>query len=177
VFDKLIDLILDSINLFRFWEIVDEYEEAVILRFGKFHRVLGPGIHPVWPFAVERAMSDIVKPTTHNLKPQSLTTSDGVAVVVSGVITRTITDIQTALLECEGVETVITDSAYGVIAASVRNATWEEIATDEFCSSVKSDIHKRAKEYGVAIKRFQWGDLSKARSVRLWNDSTQSKPE
>lgn len=168
MFDRLIDLLLDSLGLFKFWEIVDEYEGAVVLRLGRFHRVLDPGFHWVIPFNIERTMGDIVKPTTHALKPQSLTTSDGVGVVVSGIITRTITDIRTALLECEGVETVITDSADGVIASQVRNATWEELHTDEFAAKVKSAIHKRAKEYGVSIQRFQWHDCAKSRSLRLW---------
>lgn len=173
MFDKLIDLFVDFIDLFRFYQVTDHYEEMVVLRFGKFNRILEPGFHWIWPMGIESVLTDIVKPTTHNLHPQSLTTADGVSVVVSGIITRTITDIQTALLECEGVETVITDSAYGVIATMVRNARWEDLQSDEFCSEVKSQIHKRTKEYGVTVKRFQWSDIARARSVRLWNISGQ----
>lgn len=169
--DKLIDLIVDFIDLFRFWEVVDEYEQAVVLRLGRFNRVLDPGFHWILPLGIERAMSDSVVKTTKNLAPQSLTTADGKTVVVSGIITRSISDIQTALLECESVETVIQDCAYGAIAKIVRAHTWEELHTDEFAAAMSKEVRTRAKEYGIQIHRVQLSDISLARSIRLWNQS------
>jgi regulator of protease activity HflC (stomatin/prohibitin superfamily) len=40
MFDRLIELILQFIELFKFWHIVDPYEEALVLRLGKLNRHL-----------------------------------------------------------------------------------------------------------------------------------------
>ena len=62
--DRLIDLFLQLVWLLKFWVVLDEYERAVVLTFGKrrlwwFHRwfmlrkspVLEPGFHLILPFA------------------------------------------------------------------------------------------------------------------------------
>ena len=67
--------------------VIDAYEEAVVLRLGKYHRNLDPGFHWLIPFGIERALSDEVVTRVVNLSSQSLTTQDGVPVVVGGAVT------------------------------------------------------------------------------------------
>ncbi|HTP59414.1 MAG TPA: FtsH protease activity modulator HflK [Spirochaetia bacterium] len=49
-----IGVILCLILLFSSFFVVDQKEEAVVLNFGKFSRVLGPGLHFKIPFGVEK---------------------------------------------------------------------------------------------------------------------------
>jgi regulator of protease activity HflC (stomatin/prohibitin superfamily) len=170
VLDRLVDLLIASLQLFQFWVIVPHYQAGVILRLGKFHRVVTPGWYLVLPFYIDEPLLDTVKPTTHNLIQQSLMTKDDTPVVVTGVLTREITDVQAALLECESVEDVIVDCSFGVISEMVRNTNWEDLNTDQFCQDARKKINHRTKEYGVAIRRFQWQDCAKAENLRLWNN-------
>lgn len=168
--DRLVDLLITSLQLFKFWLIVPHYQAGVILRLGKFHRVVTPGWYLVLPFYIDEVILDTIKPTTHNLTQQSVMTKDDIAVVVTGVLTREITDVQTALLECESVEDVIVDCSFGVISEMVRNTNWEDLNTDQFCQDARRKINARTKEYGVTIRRFQWQDCAKAENLRLWNN-------
>jgi len=168
MFDRLIDLLLDSLGLFKFWEVVEPYEEAVVTRLGKFNRSLESGFHWVAPFAIERTYSDSVVPVTHDLAPQSLTTADGRSVVVRAVITRSITDIRKAILECEGVENVLVDSAVGAVADAVRAHTWDELSGKPFAQELTEEVRSRAKPLGVRIHRVQLADISASRSLRVW---------
>lgn len=166
--DRLIDLILDSLSLFKFWEVIEPYEQAVVTRLGLYHRTLEPGFHWVIPFAIERAIGDSVVPVTHALNPQSLTTADGRSVVVRAVITRSIVDIQKALLECEGVENVLVDSAVGAVADAVRAHGWDDLSSKEFAAALTAEVRDRARPWGVKIHRVQLADISASRSLRLW---------
>ena len=173
MFDRLIDLLLDSLGLFKFWEIIEPYEQAVVTRLGIYHRTLEPGFHWVVPLAIERVYGDSVVPTTHDLAPQSLTTADGRSVVIRAVITRSITDIRKAVLECEGVENVLVDSATGAVADAVRAHEWDELSSKDFAQALTAEVRDRAKPWGVKIHRVQLADISASRSLRLWTSGAK----
>jgi len=168
--DRLIDFIIDILGLFQFWVVIDHYEQGVVLRFGKYNRTLDPGIHPMWPFSIEEALTESVVPTTKNLGPQSLTTFDDVAVVVSGVITYRIHDIKKVLLEVEDAETCLEDSSYGVIGEAVNHENWDALIDAEFHEGLSKAIRKRAWRWGIEVQQVQLAEVAKCWSVRLWND-------
>lgn len=166
--DRLIDLILSSVRLLRFFTVIDEFEEAVVLRFGKFHRKLGPGFHWLIPLNIETMLVDNVVARTTNLPAQSLTTSDGHTVVVSGVVTSRITDIQKAMLEVEGVDDALKDSCIGEIARQISRSTWDELRNPEFSDQLTKSCRRQGFKYGIEILRVQLSDVTKARSLRVW---------
>ncbi len=49
-----IGVVLGLILLFSSFFVVDQKEEAVVLNFGKFSRMVGPGLHLKFPFGVEK---------------------------------------------------------------------------------------------------------------------------
>jgi modulator of FtsH protease HflK len=167
VLDRLIDLLLQSIGFFVPFVVVDHYEEAVVLRFGVFHRKLAPGFHWIIPFQVERAIADNVVPRTVNLGAQSLTTSDGKSIVVSGVITASIRDIKKATLEVESVDHALRDSCYGAIGIHVAGNTWDHLRTEEGSEALTKACRKQGWRYGLEIEKVQLSDLTYSKSLAL----------
>lgn len=168
--DRLLDFLLEILDLFRFWTVIDAFEEGVVLRLGKYSRTIGPGLHLMLPFGLEEDMTESVVPTTKNLGPQSLTTFDDVAVVVSGVITYRIHDIKKVLLEVEDAETCLEDSSYGVIGEMVNHTEWDSLIDAEFHEELSKMIRKRAWRWGIEVMQVQLAEVAKCWSVRLWND-------
>lgn len=169
--DRLISLAQQLVGLFRFAAVVNDYEAGVVLRLGHFHRKLGPGFHFMLPFGIEQVYTDNCVPSTLSLGPQSLTTRDGVSVVVSGIVTWRIHDIRKMLLEVEDAESVLTDSAYGLIGDSVRAAEWAEVQAPEFAAALTSVIRQKAFRWGIKVSAVQLSDVSRSKSLRLWKDS------
>jgi regulator of protease activity HflC (stomatin/prohibitin superfamily) len=169
VLDRLIDFVLGVLDLFRFWEVIDHYEQGVVLRLGRFDRTITPGFHWILPFGIDSVLTDNVVPRTVKLDAQSLTTKDERNVVVSGVITARISDIEKALLNVEGVDHALRDSTYAAIASGVATASYSSLHTDEFMDSLTKVARKQAWRYGVEILRVQLVDVSLCRSLRLWN--------
>lgn len=165
--DRLIDLLLQWISFFVPFVVIDQFEQAVVLRFGKFNRELDPGFHWIIPFDIERVIADNVVPRTVNLGAQSLTTRDGRQVVVGGVVTAQIRDIRKATLEVEGVDHALQDSCYGAIGALVASRSWDDVQREDFSDELTKSCRRQAWRFGIEILRVQLSDLSLAKTLRL----------
>ena len=170
MFDWIKDALVATWQWFVPFVVIDQYQEAVVLRFGKFHRVLLPGFRWLIPFGIEREIADTVVPRVIDLKSQSLTTSDGVPVVVSGAVTFSIVDIRKALLTVRTVHQAIADSCCGVIGKMVRSTAWSALTTEEFTHELTKACRVYARRYGLEIDRVQLTDLARMRALRLHVD-------
>jgi regulator of protease activity HflC (stomatin/prohibitin superfamily) len=169
MFDRLIDLFLQSIAFFIPFVVIDQFERAVVLRFGRYHRTLEPGFHWIIPCSVEAVIADNVVPRTTNLQAQSLTTADDRQVVVAGVVTSQITDIVKATLEVEGVDHALQDACYGAIGSLVAASTYEQINDPGFSHELTKACRRQAKAFGIEIMRVQLSDLTRSTTLRLLN--------
>jgi regulator of protease activity HflC (stomatin/prohibitin superfamily) len=167
VFDKLIDLIVQFIHLFQFFFVIRCYERAIVLRFGKMHRLANPGLHWKFPFNIEVYLSANVVPETMIIGPQSLTTKDGVSIVISSVVTFCIEDVQKFLLEVEGAHQVIEDSAVGIVSHFIVERTWGQLGDTDVGNELTKAVRRQAKRYGVEIINVQISDFTRSRSFRL----------
>lgn len=167
MFDKLIDVALKFIELFQFWFICRAYEQGLVLRWGKFNRLVLPGFHWRWPFRVEVEILVNVVSETITVGPQSLTTTDEQPVVVSTVVTLRIDDVRKFLLETEGAHQVVEDMTFGIVADFVLCKTWAELRACDMANELTKKARARCKRYGVEVINVQIGDLTRSRSIRL----------
>lgn len=166
--DRLFDFLLQFLSLFRFWAVIDTFDQAVLLRFGRVKRVLEPGFHWVCPLALDEVLRDCVEPRSVRLPEQSLTTQDGVSVVLTAVVDWQIEDIRPALTRVENLDASVESAVAGVIGDIVAYTDWEVMQGDEFFEQLAVATRTRTKPWGVWVIRVQFADLTVARSMRLW---------
>ena len=65
MFEKLIDLLVGAWHRLCPLEIIEAYNRGVVLRFGRYHRTLEPGLHWKWPVA-----EDVVSVLSPDALPQ-----------------------------------------------------------------------------------------------------------
>jgi regulator of protease activity HflC (stomatin/prohibitin superfamily) len=167
VFDRLIQLVAEFAYLFRVWAIVHPYERVVVLRLGHFSRVLGPGRHWVWPLRIEETLSETVTPRTTNLPVQTVTTSDGVQVSVAALVTWEVSDVAKLLLESADHQEAMLDTAMGVVAQGCMSVLWSDLQGPEFARTLRSDIKRKARKWGIRVTDVQLTDLAKTRTYRV----------
>lgn len=167
MFDKLVDLIVNFANLFRFWEVVDQYQRGIVLRLGKFHREVGPGIHWLIPFNVDRVIETAVVTRTSDLRQAFLTINDGTTVAVSVVVRWNVKDVKKLLLDVWDYNDVIRDSVFGNVSRKVRAASWDELNSPSFAEELYKDCRKQAFRYGVEIEDVVLSDLCRTRATSL----------
>lgn len=173
MFDKLVDLIINFIGLFRFWSIIRDFEGGIILRLGKFHRMAKPGWNWRWPFDVEECFYSNINMMTRVVGPQSLTTKDDKSLIVSVVITEKVEDVKKFLIECTHGHSIIEDATYGAVATLIHNSTWDELMGIDLAHQLEITVRRQAKKYGVDIIQLQLVDFTKSKSLRLMQSHTE----
>jgi len=169
MFDKLVDLLVQWIEQLLPVVIIPSYEEGVRLCFGKFRKVLSPGIHFKIPFADEILRQHVVV-TTISLPAQSLYTLDKQNFVVKGVIKYKIADVKTFLLEVYDAKDALSDMTMSIIKNIVISIPAEMCIDPELDALLTKKARVEAKKWGVEIQQVTLTDVAPIKSYRLIND-------
>jgi modulator of FtsH protease HflK len=171
----VIGAILALILLFSSFFVVDQKEEAVVLNFGKFTRIVGPGLHLKAPFGVEKNYN---VPTQRILKEEfgfrtersgvvteyspadfpresTMLTGDLNIIDVEWIIQYQITDARAWLFNVENQEKTIRDISQSVISMLVGDRTiFDVIGAERATIEVQGQEMMNAlyKSYGLGIK-------------------------
>ena len=73
-------------------KIVKQTEKYVIERVGKYHTILDPGVHWIWPFFDRVALRVVLKEQIRDFDPQPVITKDNVTMQIDTVVFFQITD-------------------------------------------------------------------------------------
>lgn len=173
MFDKLITLIQQFIH--ELWPIfiIDQWEEAVILRFGKFYRTVKPGVYLKVPF-FDSVWKHTIITQSIDIPPQSVTTADNKNVIVKGIIRFNITDIKSFLTTITKPEDVLTDTTGGMIRDIIEDTAWIDVV--DIDKRLTTEVGKFVKKWGIKVEKVTLTDLQIANSIRIIQDAThQSK--
>ena len=165
--DKLIDFLISVIELFRFWIVLDPYEQGVLLRLGKFVRTIDPGLHWLFPFHIDHCLYAIVVPSVHQLGDESIITKDGKTIGFRAIVTFQIRDIKKAMLEIEDVTQAVSDACMGEVARILRESTWAEVLEADIFDKAAAACRKRGFRYGIEIMSVQFASLVPVKALRL----------
>jgi len=170
-----IGVVLALILLFSSFFVVDQKEEAVVLNFGKFSRMVGPGLHLKIPFGVEknynvptqrilkeefgfRTLESGVVSTYSNADFSSesiMLTGDLNIVDVEWIIQYQITDARAWLFGVENKEKTIRDISQSVINMLVGDRTIFDVIGSERANievqgqQLMNDLYK---SYGLGVR-------------------------
>jgi regulator of protease activity HflC (stomatin/prohibitin superfamily) len=169
MFDKLVDLLVRfSMDILPF-VIVEQWNGAVQLRYGKFIKVLYPGIHFKIPFFDSIIECPVITQSV-NLPSQTLTTLDDESIVLKSIIRYRVSNIQTYLLGVMHANDVLIDTTQGMIRDVVELTTWDDLV------DVNETITNKVKEYvvrwGIEVEAVTITDLGIVKSFRIFGDET-----
>ena len=169
----LIDLFVTWFEFFIPCFVVPEYENSVVLRFGKYHRTCEAGFHWCWPFGIEEVLDVSIVPTTMDIDPQSVTTKDQKSIVVSSVVKYKVIDPRKFLLEISDQYSAIEDITMAKTREVISQRNWEDI-TLKVDKDIADRVRYAVKEYGIEIlpKGITLKDLQICRSIRLLQDTS-----
>jgi len=174
MFDKLIEIITNWWLQLTPVIIIRDYEEAVLLRFGKFKTVLKPGMHVKIPL-FDEVIDQHVVITTLSLDAQSLYTLDKQNIVVKGVIKYKISDVKTFLLEVYDAQDALSDMSSSIIKNVIMSMTMDECTDQELDNTLTKKVRVEARKWGVEVQQVTLTDLAPIRSFRFINDSFLNK--
>ena len=164
--EKLIDLLEKGWEYVSPCTVVEAFQGAAILRWGVYHRTLGPGFHWKWPLAeVPWTVETCV--TTLRLPPQTLTTKDDVGVVVAAIVKFQITNLQPYVCEIWDQRDVLADVTMGAIRAAVGDVDYVQLRAAPPEDIVVKSVRAECNRYGFRILKITFTDLGRVLSLRL----------
>src|SRR6266403_3035887 len=177
MFDWLRDLLQGIWHSLIPWVVLQPYEQGVLVRLGKFKRVLDSGFHWVIPFHVDKVWDDHVTPTTHHLAGMATTTKDGKSIGFDAVVTYRISDMEKAVLRVTHVKDAIVDTCMGIIGTELSDATWEGILHGDVVEALTETCRKRGWKWGIEVMQVQLAGVWLVRNIRLSGTSGSSHME
>ena len=167
MFDKLVALIERFGYQAMPFVIIEEWNQAVHLRFGKYINTLYSGIHFKIPF-FDSIMETPVITQSVNLPSQTLTTLDEQSIVLKSIIRYRVSNVRTYLLGVMHANDVLIDTTQGMIRDVVELTTWDDLV------DVNETITNKVKDYvtkwGIEVEAVTITDLGIVKSFRIFGD-------
>ena len=152
--------------------IMTVYEAGLRFTFGKYIKDITNGWF-WWIPLFQRIQWMDIQTQVIDLRSQSVRTSDGQSVIVSGAIQYSVKDVRKAILNVQNVDTALEKLALGIILEFVKSKTVDECHDIE---ALKKEILRGIKEaaqgWGLKIERVFITDLDKTINIRLLTNGT-----
>ena len=172
MFDKLIDYLIGIIDQVNPIFIIKDYEQAVLLRKGRFKKILEPGVHLKWPF-FDMFISQHTMLTTLTLPAQSLVTFDDNNIVIKSVVKFKIVDVKVFCLELFDSVDAISDISQVIIKEVIMNSEWDKCISNDLDNVITKKVRSEIKKYGVFVEHVTLTNIAKIRTIRLINETGQ----
>ena len=129
--------------------ITAQWEKAVILRYGSFHSVKGPGIIYVIPI-IDYAKFLDMRVLTLNIPKQSVITRDNVPIEVDGVVFFKIEDAEKSIIKIQDYRFAISQYAQNSLRDVLGGLSLDEVLSER--ERVQKEVYEHFKE-----KVKEWG--------------------
>ncbi|MFA6268982.1 MAG: SPFH domain-containing protein [archaeon] len=141
-----------------------DYQRAVVYRFGKVHRVGGPGWAVVWPIIEKYDLVDL-RVKTIDVPKQHVVTKDGVEVVVDALVYLKVKkdnqSVVNSIIEVQDYE----KASQLFIVASLRDVIGSMLLSDVISNieiinaKIKENLEQISKNWGIIVESIEIKDV------------------
>jgi regulator of protease activity HflC (stomatin/prohibitin superfamily) len=139
----------------------NEWERAIVLRFGKFQKVRGPGLFLLLPVADRVAQTVDIRIRVSDFSAQKTLTGDSVTVDVDALCFWLVWDPQKAVLEVENyIDAVVLSSKTALRYAVSSNdlSTFLEHG-DIIEKQIQEQVDKKTTDWGITVLHIEITDI------------------
>lgn len=129
-----------------------QWEEAIILRFGKFQRLVGPGFFFKWPVA-ETFLKQDKRIITLDVPRQEVMTKDNISVSIDAVVFVKVVDTKDSLVNIQNLWLSVMKYAQTTMRDVVGNIELDELLArrDEVADRIAKIVERETMDWGVDI--------------------------
>jgi regulator of protease activity HflC (stomatin/prohibitin superfamily) len=164
---SLWETLWDIMGWFQICTFIDPWEEGVLVRRGKFKRVVTPGVAWHLPLAQDEITTLNIRPDAMELDEQVLTTKDGYKIVIKAVLMWSIHDIRKCLLDVEDAAETLEQISVGYVHDVVELTNFDDIMTKNFRRELKKSIQTQARKFGITVSNVKIQDFAETKVIRL----------
>jgi len=129
-----------------------EWEEAIVLRFGKFQRLVGPGFFFKWPLA-ESFLKQDKRIITLDVSRQEVMTKDNISVSVDAVVFMKVVNTKDSLVNIQNLWNSVMKYAQTTMRDVVGDVELDELLArrDEIANKIEKIVERETQDWGVDI--------------------------
>ena len=130
-----------------------QWQEAIILRFGKFKRLVGPGMFFKWPL-VERFLRQDIRIQTLDVMKQEVMTKDNISLMADAVVFMKVTSTPKSLMNIVNVKLSVMQYSQTTMRDVIGNVELDDLLArrDEIAERIKSIVDRETETWGVDIQ-------------------------
>lgn len=147
--------------------IVPQQHAWVIERFGRFHRVLEPGLNLIIPIFDNVSYKFDLREAPINVAEQSCITKDNTQIMIDGILYMQITEPRKAAYGTSDPFLAVEQLAQTVMRSDVGMRQLDEVLSSraELNSSIVSELDKAAVNWGVKVLRYEISKIEPPQEV------------
>jgi regulator of protease activity HflC (stomatin/prohibitin superfamily) len=149
-------------------KLINEGNEALVERMGRYHRKLKPGLNFIVPVVDQVVMEDTTREQILDIQPQKVITSDNVYLEVDGVVSWRITDMEKSYYKIDDINIALKNLAMVELRSNIADRTLSETITSrsEMNTSLLSTLNQTTVDWGVQIIRVDIQSITPPESVQ-----------
>jgi len=134
-------------------KIVKEYERGIKFTFGRFTRIMEPGLRIVVP-VIQNWMKVDIRIKTIDVPDQDAITKDNVSLKVNAVLYYKISDSKKAILEVQNYNYAVSQLAQTTMRDVVGEVTLDELLSkrDTISQRIKEIVDKASDPWGIKVE-------------------------
>ena len=154
--------------IFRGLKIVPQSEQYVIERFGRLHKVLGPGINLIVPFLDVVAHRVSILERQLPSASQDAITRDNVLVKVETSVFYRILQPEKTVYRIRDVDEAIATTVTGIVRAEIGKMDLDEVQSnrDELIGTIKKWVKDAVNDWGIDVTRAEILDVDLDQATR-----------
>ena len=150
----LISVIGVILIIFSFIYIIKQFERSIILRLGKYHKQIGPGINYRIPF-IDNVLVIDIRERVREFKAERMLTKDNVPVTIDAILRYKIIEDRTndAILNVENFNEMIQQVSQTTLRNNIGSSVFQDILSkrEEINQHIKSIISNEASNWGIEV--------------------------
>lgn len=166
--ERLLDALVSGWHWLRPFFIVRAGDRCVVLRFGRAHRELEPGLYWKWPL-VEEPVDVTACISTIRLPAQSLTTKDDIQVTIATIVKYEILNATPYVCDIWDQHDVLADVTMGAIRRETATALYADLVKSPPEAAILAAVRKEVNKFGFKIHAVTFTTFTRARPLMLLN--------
>lgn len=140
---------------------INEYERGVLFRFGKFRKIMNPGLNLVFPIIHSYSKVDI-RTKAVDVPAQDAITSDNVTIKINAVLYYKIFDASKAIIAVENFQFAVAQLAQTTMRNVVGSVTLDELlgSREKISDQICSIVDEATDPWGIKIENVELKDVS-----------------
>lgn len=160
-------------NIMAFWPIARVYtwQQGLRVRNGQVKEILYPGLHWRWWF-IDEIFKQTSTEQTLDLPACSITTTDGVPIVLSANIAWRVVDVKTQWSTVWSIDVSLAKLMHGLVAQFCSGKSIAELSTNRAALQVylAQQLTEQGQQWGTEVTRVHVTDFVRARQIKLFGD-------